>query len=831
MKRSSTRVLHWTMVAALLCLAATAREDDKQSVILTRAGLPGTPAGLCQGSAEIPNLVLHNIKINGKGDVRAMPVPQEAHAPAIARQEYEHAKGISIRDLTLLQLKDGFLYGLNQAGDTLLLFPQDKKPEKNAPTSIADIYNVVVEGQLSGKSKEKRSVNLGAVQKIFNLNQNDPVEAALFQHAAQENNAATWKGYLNVAHDYKLAEAMSGLHETLTTCVNQSLEAYAGGNYAALKDARTAAMEAKGVADSPASQELLAKVEAEEKSISDLITQANSLTAAGKWDESLTAVGPLKKYLGQFKDLDSVYATANDKSYDLHFRQAGEKLKSSDFAGALLEYETALARKPDSGEALNGRKEALIRKGVVDSAKLRQQKQPVKAREQLLALAGTDSSIAQDPRFAGELKLASCDMAGQLLLESQKLVLLQTKRLKPLTAPATEKAFIAAAEKLASAENVCSGKAAGLLSQVRGQLAEFHMEHARKARARGAFATALLYSQTALRYAPDNQEARSLAEQATKAAGEKAQVRVGVIFRDASGQCSQDAAQLAQMMQAHLSTYYSLMDEQEAHAFYAAPQQQRRPNHLLIVGQINSCSVQRTDQQQPVASHYAVPNPAFQDLKNAEQNADQQYKSCRQVYGEANCSQMRSNLDSIKTQRKNTQEWLKYDYSYSAQTTSLYGKTSVGVQIIGGASPKTVGPVIEDVRDGCSEIVGMRDDDETKIGIMGAINNGLQQYASRNQKHCPLPPDEQYQAQMIQNIEQNLKMSVPSQLLLVPNEYLKRARQMTDAQEAIENYSLFLLSNANRDPRAVQDAVNFIGQHDPDLHPESLSTNTTITAK
>jgi hypothetical protein len=802
-------------------------------VIVTKTNLPSTTAGLCQGSIEIPNLALHNLKINGKGDVRAMAIPQEGHSPTITRQEYEHAKGTSIRDLSQIQLKDGFLYGLNQAGETLLLFPQDRKPEKNTQAPLTETYNVMVEGQLPGKSKEKRSVNLTAIQKVFNLNPNDPVEAALFQHAAQENNAATWKGYLSVAHDYKLAEAMSGLQGALSTCVNDSLQAYAAGNYSALKNARTAAMEAKGVEDSPSSQELLAKVEAQEKTVSDSIAQANSLFESGKWDESLAALESLKKFLGQLKELDAVYSAANDKSYELHLGQGGEKLKSGDFAGALLQYETALARKPDSTDAVNGRKEAVIRKALVDSSKLRQQKQPAKAREQLLALATSDQSLTQDSRFAGELKIASCDMAGQLFLDAQKLLLLPAaKKLKPLATPMNEKAFITGAERLGMAENACPGKTGSLLSQVRSQLAEFHLKQARAARTRGAFAAALLYSQAALNYAPDNQEARAIAEQATKAATEKAQVRIGVIFHDASGQCAQDAAQLAQTLQSHLSTYYSLLDEQEAQALYATPQHQRRPNHFLVIGQISSCSVQRSEQQQPVPSHYVVANPAFQDIKNAEQNAEQQYKSCRSSYGEANCGQMRSNLESIRAQRRNTQEWLKYDYSYSAQTVSLFGKISASAQIIGGMPPRAVAPASDEVRDACSETVGMRDDDETKVGVLGIISSGAQQFASRNsQSHCPLSPDEQYKARMLQSIEQNLKMSVPSQLLTIPNDYLKRARQMSDVEEAIENYSLFLLSNANRDANGTQDAMNFIRQHDPDLHPELLGQNTNLAGK
>jgi hypothetical protein len=274
------------------------------------------------------------------------------------------------------------------------------------------------------------------------------------------------------------------------------------------------------------------------------------------------------------------------------------------------------------------------------------------------------------------------------------------------------------------------------------------------------------------------------------------------------------------------------MDEQEAQALYATPQQQRRPNHLLVLGQINSCSVQRSEQQQAVPSHYVVANPAFQDAKNAEQNAEQQYKSCRASYGEANCGQMRNNLESTKSQRRNTQEWLKYDYSYSAQTVSLFGKTSAVVQIIGAMSPRAVAPVGDEVRDACSEMVGMRDDDETKVGVLGIISGGVQQFASRNsQSHCPLAPDEQYKAQMMQNIEQNLKMSIPSQLLTIPNDYLRRAHQLSDAEEAIENYSLFLLSNANRDSAGTQDAMNFIRQHDPDLQPELLAPNTSVAGK
>jgi hypothetical protein len=225
-------------------------------------------------------------------------------------------------------------------------------------------------------------------------------------------------------------------------------------------------------------------------------------------------------------------------------------------------------------------------------------------------------------------------------------------------------------------------------------------------------------------------------------------------------------------------------------------------------------------------------NPAYQDLKNSEQNADQQYRSCRSTYGDANCAQLRSNLDSIRAQRRNTQEWLKYEYSYNAHSVSLFGKTSASVQIMGATPAGGIAPANEEVRDSCSEMAGMRDDDESKVGWAGVISNGVQQFTSRNpQNQCPLPPDEQYKSQMLEKIGASLKMSVPSQLLTIPNDYLKRARQLSDAEEVMESYLLFLLSNANRDSAGIQDAMNFVRQHDPDLQPEILGQNTNLAGK
>ncbi|HJX85007.1 MAG TPA: hypothetical protein VJ723_11740, partial [Candidatus Angelobacter sp.] len=500
--------------------------------------------------------------------------------------------------------------------------------------------------------------------------------------------------------------------------------------------------------------------------VQDIIAQTSSLVQSGKWDDALSALNPLKKYLGQFSQLDSIYGSANGKSYDFHLQAAGEKLQKNSLEQALKEYETALLRKPDSAEALAGRKEVLIRKTISDSHVLRQQKKPDKAREQMLALVSQEPSVAQDSRLASELKLASCEYGSQLLSAAQRLALSPAKKLKPLVTAAAEKTFIEANEKLALAQSVCTSKAAGgLLDRVGTALTDFHLGHARRAKARGALAAALLYSQAALRYAPSNAEAKAIAEQMEQSVRDKVQVRVGVLFRDASpGQsCQQEASALTHTMESQISgSTHLLLESNQAEELYRTPQSQKPPNYALILGKIQSCSVQKSVQDQPIQSKYRVPNPDYNDAKSAEQSAEQQYRSCRAVNGEANCGYARESFETTKAQRRNTQEWLKYDYTYSQRATTVYGNMSVLLQVLSASSPNTLGPFQEEIRDQCIEQVGVRDDDDAKAGIMGTVMDNVDKFlAARHpsQNHCPLSEDEQYKSTVQQNMQQKLRLA------------------------------------------------------------------------
>jgi len=113
--------------------------QDRVSVVVTKTALPTEPAQLCRDAIDTKYESFRNLKINGKSEVRAEAVPQDGHQQPVTRQEYEHAKSINIKDLAQLEMRDGVLYGLSKSGETLLLFPQDKKPDKNSPALAGNI--------------------------------------------------------------------------------------------------------------------------------------------------------------------------------------------------------------------------------------------------------------------------------------------------------------------------------------------------------------------------------------------------------------------------------------------------------------------------------------------------------------------------------------------------------------------------------------------------------------------------------------------------------------------------------------------------------------------
>jgi len=806
--------------------------EERISVVILSMSLPTEATQFCQSTIETNYQAFRNLKINGKSEVRGEPVPPEGHGQPVTRQEYEHAKALNIKDFIQLEVRDGVLYGLTNSGETLLLFPQDKKPEKNSPVALTEMYKVPVEAQNpQPKSKEKQTLNLQTVWKIINLNANDKIESALFLHVAQENKAAFWKGYLKNVSDFKLPEALTGLRDALSQCVNDSLAAFAVGSYSALKDAETEALEAKGIEDSPSTQALVDKVQSERKKFQEVLAQASTMIQADKWDDALTALEPEKKYLGQFTDLDSTFKSANDKSYEFHINDANAALQKNALADALREYETALTRKPDSFEAQSGRRESLIRKAIADSKQLRAQKKPGEARTRLLALTTAEARTGDDARIAAELKQASCEFSGQMQSEAQKVVLAPTKRLKPLT-EALEKSYIEAFDRLARANEACATKAiTDLLSQIRKRLADFHLEHARMAESRGALATALLYGQAAMRYAP-NPEASSTVDQMSRRLQDNLRVRVGVILRDATNgrSCQNDVAYFAQALQSQLTTDFILLDRPQTQVLLQTPQSQRPINQILLLGQVQYCSIQRNTADQQVPSKYRVQNPDYQNMRNSEQAAEQQYKSCRSTYGEANCGAAKSNFESIKSQRHNMQEWLLYDYNFTSRTTSLRGNLSLELQVVTSSGLQKFGPFQQQIQDQCLEELDIRDDDITKVGWFGTVSPILQQIMqAKSKSHCPLNGDEQYKSLMQQNVEQNLRIVVPEQIGRIPREYLKRAREGANQQTALENYAMFLLSNVPKGPKETEEAVNVIKSHHNDLQPENLSAGAGTT--
>ena len=825
MKAKRFRVLGTLLIFAVLSMPGIC--EDKISVVILTGSLPTDAGQFCKATIETKYQSFRNLKINGKAEVRVEPVPSDGHPQPVTRQEYEHTKTVALKDLTQLEVRDGVLYGLSGNGETLLLLPQDRKPDKNSAVALTDLYKVSIEGQSpQPKSKDKQNLSFQDVWKIFNLNPNDKVESAIFLHVAQENKPAFWKGYLKNIPDFKLLEAIGGLRDSLSHCVDDSLAAFANGNYPALQDAESEAREAKSVDESSITQDLVARVESEKKRFGDLVAQASTLTQSGKWDEALATLDPINKYVGQFAELDAVFSLANDKSYDTHLQAGKDNLQRNVLADALAQFEIALTRKPESPEAFAGRKEALIRKTISDSRQLRQQKKPGNAREQILGLISSDASAGEDTRISAELKLASCEFGGQMLSEAQKLVLAPTRQLKPLTT-VTEKSYIAAYDALSRAKEACTSTSiASLVDQVRKRLSDFHLEHARRAESRGAFGTALLYSRTAMQYAPES-EATSVADRMSRTVQDNLRVHVGIIVQDATagGSCQSDVQYFTQTLQSQLSSDFTVLDDSQTQTLSRTPQAQRPVNHVLLVGQVQYCSIQRNTRDQQVPSKYRVQNPDYENIKNSEQAAEQQYKGCRSTYGEANCGNAKSNFDAIKAQRRNTQEWLWYDYNYTSRLTLLRGSLAFSLQLLSASGSKRFGPFQQQIQDQCLEEVDIRDDDMTKVGWLGTFSPVLQQVLqSRAKSHCPLNEDEQYKVPMQQSIEQSLKLNIPEQIGRVPREYLKYAREASNQQVALDNYVMFLLSLIPKGADEKEEAIKFIKLHDNDLQLEGLTS-------
>src|SRR5947209_5519394 len=95
--------------------------DDRVSVVILNASSPTESVQLCQDTIETKYQTVRNLKINGKSEIRALPVPNDGHPQPVTHQEYEHAKPLNIKDLTQLELREGVLYGLTTNGATMLL--------------------------------------------------------------------------------------------------------------------------------------------------------------------------------------------------------------------------------------------------------------------------------------------------------------------------------------------------------------------------------------------------------------------------------------------------------------------------------------------------------------------------------------------------------------------------------------------------------------------------------------------------------------------------------------------------------------------------------------
>jgi hypothetical protein len=155
--------------------------------------------------------------------------------------------------------------------------------------------------------------------------------------------------------------------------------------------------------------------------------------------------------------------------------------------------------------------------------------------------------------------------------------------------------------------------------------------------------------------------------------------------------------------------------------------------------------------------------------------------------------------------------------------SSVRAAVRVSVQLWSAGGAQTLGPFDQEVADSCLEDVGMRDDDDTKFGILGVVSDAVSNFnTARGRSHCPLSTDEGYRNTLTQNLQQMIQPALAVPLRNMPNTYLERARHAADRETALENYVMFILSTSGQGGEQSQEALKFINSVDPDLKSDAM---------
>src|ERR1051326_6537258 len=423
-----SKIFHNRVILVLVMVAAPSvllAGDDVSAVLILKPATASTDKLQCQGGADPKVVVLYNLKIGGKSDIR---LGGGSVGDQISHDALSKMRTAKLKDLSKLQWRGAVLYATSVADQPMVCLP-DAKLNRHGSAPIATLYsNAQLEGEIrEGKTKQKPTVPLSSVWKIYLYPSGPNQDDAVFRHAQEENNFGQWSFYLKTVSSYKVDEAQNGLAQASGACVDSALEQFRNGSYSAIDAAEKLAQKMVELSGNSAdANSHLADVKREKQKVADTISRGTELAKSEKYDDALTTWEPMRKYLNDTaaREFRDVYQKSLKSSHDEHITRAqklvGEKaLGAPGLQLALQEYRIALARLPDSTEAQKGKREMEIQIALGESKRLREQHDAAKAREVLLV---PYREYKDDARLIEELKGASCELSAQLYDKAKPLV-------------------------------------------------------------------------------------------------------------------------------------------------------------------------------------------------------------------------------------------------------------------------------------------------------------------------------------------------------------------------------------------------------------------------
>lgn len=880
--RSSNLLHHWfelfalSLLACFLCgfMGLHVFAQGKQAIVVMRAE-GAVAVSACDGSAEPHYQTLYDLKLNNKDEVRLLSgivewssTPTGVSRPdrGISRDEYDHARKIKIRDLVELEWnRSGYFFAISVAGQQpVLAIPDDSKPEKNSTLGFDAIGQMMVTGE-SREAGQKRKVSfpLREVWKIYSMPEKTPADESLFRHATEEKSVVLWDAVLRRTNGYRASDGKALLRDALIGCSQTELDRFASGEYPAIERARQKAERAQSIGKDDASDKLIAGIRQAKDGVDSTRGRVDQLIRSSQWDAAIETAAPVKKYLQSWPDLREMYDHTLKQSHEQHLFKGTEALKTAQLEAAESECTTAWKRLPDSKSALDCVCEARNELALRSSQGFRGKKEPKQAKE-LLERKLRDTDCPKDQRVLGELQLANCEYAQQLLAQASALITVSAKapasppvrKLKPLPRrrpgeyelvssqrpqrrrtppPATsaeptpppaihlkaltvsnKSEFREAREKLILARDLCPGDSVqALLEAANSSLSEYCVAEARKALQRGQAGTAYVYLLTAQGYTPNDGSVQGLLNQAREQFELRTRVNVGVVLKNqtrsgADALLNDIAAEVeSAATQAGLAKPVVLNRSDASRALSAIQAGRQLPSPTAIFfGDLLMAEVRKQDSPRSVQSAYSYDNPRWQEADRSVNEAKRSYNQCKKTSGEERCIGWKQEVQRREAMRNSYSRVLQQPYSFRENTITVRGGLKLAFRFAESISRSV--PAADTLEDSVGEQCVQRQN--VHPADVNMARDSI----------CNVPDDGTYMGRMLSKVKREAQSTALRSLRELPMKYYGRAVIGASKQQAVEDYLCFVFLTAEKDSSQARQARRAALEFDSELSTDGV---------